>query len=261
MRILFITGSFRKGGNTARVVRLIEGHLLDLAASEGVSLSTETINVAHRDIRNCKGCRVCFDRGEEACPLQDDIIQIRNQMLAADGIIVASPVYVNDVSGVMKTWIDRLAFVCHRPQFAGKCAYVVATVGDGPTKHALKTMRMALSFWGYDVVGQSGFKTGAMMGKEELISRFDVQSRQIASRLFKAIRWRHYQYPSFLSLMTFRIQQLYWQRNKEVSLDRTYWNNQGWIRVDRQFYIPHQANPLKVILARLAGTLLSRYVT
>ena len=50
-------------------------------------------------------------------------------MDAADGIIFASPVYVNDVSGIAKTWIDRLAYVCHRPAFAGKCAYLIATVG------------------------------------------------------------------------------------------------------------------------------------
>ena len=67
------------------------------------------------------------------------------KMQSADGLIVAIPVYVNDVSGIVKNWIDRLAFVCHRPEFAGKSAFLISTVGLGPTSHALQTLRFALS--------------------------------------------------------------------------------------------------------------------
>jgi multimeric flavodoxin WrbA len=67
---------------------------------------------------------------------------------AADGLLLASPVYVDDVSGLTKTWMDRLAYRCHRPGFGRKCAYPVATVGGRPTRHTLRTMNAALLTWG-----------------------------------------------------------------------------------------------------------------
>ena len=92
----------------------------------------ETIYLVDMDMHPCKGCRTCFDRGEDKCPLKDDIPAIKAKMDAADGVILASPVYMDDVSGLVKTWIDRLAYVSHRPAFGGKCAYPIATVGGSP---------------------------------------------------------------------------------------------------------------------------------
>ena len=137
MRILACIGSYRQNGNTAQVVGLIEACLHALAARNNETLEMEALYLGHEEIRMCRGCRVCFDEGEEKCPLEDGMQAIKTKMSEADGLLVASPVYVNDVSGAMKNWMDRLAYVCHRPEFAGKCAYLVATVGDGPTAHLL----------------------------------------------------------------------------------------------------------------------------
>jgi multimeric flavodoxin WrbA len=76
------------------------------------------------------------------------MLAIQAKMDAADGLLLASPVYVDDVSGLTKTWMDRLAYLCHRPGFGGKCAYPVATVGGSPTCHTLRTMNAALLTWG-----------------------------------------------------------------------------------------------------------------
>jgi multimeric flavodoxin WrbA len=170
-------------------------------------------------------------------------------------------VYVNDVSGVVKNWIDRLAHICHRPGFPDKCAYLIATVGDGPANHALKTLRMALSCWGFHIVGQSGFKMGALMKPKEVQSRFASRADEIAHTLFEAIRHRAYAKPTFISLMTFRIQQRVWQRAVADSLDLTYWKSRGWTEAEREFYIPHRANRVKVGCARIAGAFIARLVT
>lgn len=99
MKILVLIGSGRKDGNTTRVVELVQGHLEALAEQTGVTMETETLFLNDLDISSCRGCRLCFDRGEDACPLKDDIPEIREKFDAADGLILASPVYVNDVSG------------------------------------------------------------------------------------------------------------------------------------------------------------------
>lgn len=180
MRILALMGSYRKRGNTARIVEMIEAEMEALAARQDEPLEFERVYLGHREIEFCRGCRTCFDRGEERCPLKDDVPAIRAQIDAADAIILASPVYVDDVSGILKNWIDRMAYICHRPALAGKCAYLIATVADGPTSHTLRTMNMALRTWGIHIVGQAGYKMGALMDPEEAERRYRGAVAQVA---------------------------------------------------------------------------------
>ena len=179
MKILTINGSYRKNGNTAQIIKMVAAQLQKYSTNNRDQLNFEIIHLGHRNIQLCRGCRVCFDKGEEKCPLKDDLLSIRAKMQSADGLIVASPVYVNDVSGIVKNWIDRLAFVCHRPEFAGKSALLISTVGLGPTSHAQQTLRFALSSWGYHVVDQESFKMGALMKTDEAEKRFLERTRKI----------------------------------------------------------------------------------
>ena len=260
MKVLALVSSYRKNGNTARIVHMIEGHMQALAARHNEPLEFDTLYLAHMDIQPCRGCRTCFDRGEEKCPLKDDLPAVKAKLDAADGIILASPVYVNDVNGVAKNWIDRLAYVCHRPTFAGKCAYLVTTVAESPTAHTLRTMNVALRTWGFHIVGQAGFKMGALMPQDEMESRYQGKTARVAGALFQAISQRQFLRPSFLSLMFFKIQQRSWQREPQDTLDYAYWEEQGWFDPHREFYIEHRANRVKVALARLAGAVIARFV-
>jgi multimeric flavodoxin WrbA len=261
MKILACVGSYRKNGNTARVVGLIEKEMLQEAARAGVPLEIETLFLGHQHIELCRGCRVCFDKGEEKCPLKDDLLDIKARIQAADGLIVASPVYVDDVSGATKNWIDRLAHVCHRPQFAGKSVYLVATTGSSPTGHAIRTLRTAMLTWGCYVVGEKGFKTGATMPQEEIESRYRAEAARIAHQLYQAIHEERFARPTFLSLMMFKIQQRAYQRVARNTIDFSYWKNQGWLEPRREFYVEHRANPIKVSLARLTGAVVGRLVS
>jgi len=262
MKILALVSSYRRRGNTARIVEMIEGHMEAIAAPRNGSLEFETLHLAHMDIQMCRGCRTCFDHGEERCPLKDDVPAIKAKIDEADGVILASPVYVDDVNGVAKNWIDRLAYVCHRPAFAGKCAYLIATVADSPTSHTLRTMNTALRTWGFHVVGQAGFKMGALMPQDEMESRYRRETAGVAEALFHAVSQRSYLRPSFLSLMIFKIQQDAWQhKDAEGTVDYAYWKGQGWFDPDQTFYIEHRANRVKVTLARVAGSVIGRFVT
>jgi multimeric flavodoxin WrbA len=260
MKILALVSSNRKRGNTARIVQMIEAQSQALAARHNAPLEFETLYLGDIEMRPCRGCRACFDRGEARCPLQDDMPLIRAKIDAADGLIIASPVYVNDVNGVAKTWIDRLAYICHRPALAGKCAYLIATVADSPTGHALQTMNIALRTWGYHIVGQAGYKMGPLLPQDELESRYEEETARVAATLFQAIHRQQASHPAFLSLMMFKIQQLAWQRGTPGSLDYAYWQDQGWLDPARTFYIAHHTNTVKVALARLVGAALYRFI-
>lgn len=207
------------------------------------------------NIQPCRGCRACFDRGEDYCPLKDDLASIRDKVRDADGIILASPVYVEDINGIMKNWIDRQAFVSHRPEYFGKAAYLITTSGGGSSKHALSTMGRALHAWGFHVAGMSRFRMGALIKNQELGDRFKNDMQQIAERLFKAIKYQNLLKPSLYSFMAFKIQQSYWLKRKEFqnTIDYKYWNEHGWLDSHRKFYIDHRAGHIKVFFGRLLG--------
>lgn len=222
MVILAVIDNYRKKVNTAHVVQLIEARMQTLAAQHTTPLDFETLFLGDLDIRTCRGCRACFDRGEDACPLKDDVPLIRAKIDAADALLLASPVYVDDVSGLVKTWMDRLTYVRHRPAFADKCAYLLATVADSPTQHTLRTLDIGLRTWGIHIVGQAGYKMGALMPQDEVEKRFRGEAAQVAQTLFHAVAQQRFKRPSFLSLMIFKIQQRAWQQEPADTLDYAY---------------------------------------
>jgi len=152
MKILSFISSYRKNGNTANIVQLLEDTIESISKQMNIHADFETVFLGHQNILTCKGCRICFDKGERNYPLNDDLLLIKERIDSADFVILASPVYVEDVNGIMKNWIDRMAFVCHRPEFFGKSAYILSTSGVGSTKHSLMTMNTALRTWGFHIV-------------------------------------------------------------------------------------------------------------
>jgi multimeric flavodoxin WrbA len=78
----------------------------------------------------CKGCFVCISNGEEFCPLKDDNEWLSRRIEDADGVIVSSPNYAANVTSLMKNYIDRNAYICHRPKFFGKKFMLVVSSGS-----------------------------------------------------------------------------------------------------------------------------------
>jgi len=259
MKILTLIGSLRHHGNTEQILDLIQENLILEAERVKEPLEIETIYLGQQEIHFCRGCRICYDRGAELCPLKDDVPALEAKMLAADGILMASPVYVDDVSGLMKTFIDRLCHVCHRPELAGKVGYVVATTGRSRTSKTLATMSLALRTWGVHLAGQAGYVMGALMTPTETRKKFADSAARDARRFFTAIYRQSYLNPSFISLMMFKIQQASWRsRTRRDSLDYHYYVEQGWFEPGCTFYIPHRAGWVKVVLARLTGRVVQR---
>jgi multimeric flavodoxin WrbA len=259
MKILIITSSFRKKGNTAQLVDLLRQKIQEISVSENNPAEFEIINLAERNIQYCHGCRVCFDKGESFCPYWDDIAPIKSAMKSADVFVLASPVYVEDVNGVMKTFLDRLAHINHRPEFAGKYAFLLTTSGSGSSGHAARTMASTMRTWGVHIIGQRDFVAGALSTSDELSTRHRNVIEKIARQIISSVEKKKAQTPSFISLVYFKVQQYLWQRNVEDSIDFHYWESKGWINRGVTYYFPHRANRLKVASARLAGRIIAGF--
>lgn len=261
MKILLFNSSYRKNGNTAQALDFLEDALAAQAVRDGLSVEMEQVNLAHTNLALCRGCRVCFDRGEEHCPLKDSLLSLRERIHSADALVLASPVYVGDVNAVMKNWIDRMAFVCHRPEMAGKGAFLLLTTGSAPSPHALRTMDVAFRTWGGHTLGKLTLLAGALMQGNEMATTHRAKLEKAAGKIMNGLKRAGAKRTSFLALMIFRIQQGYWRKNPDDSIDYHYWQEKGWLEKDCLYYLPGQPLGLKVLLARAAGALLGRFVT
>lgn len=88
------------------------------------------ISLANKSINYCLGCSSCMEELESFCIIEDDDMQgIYNGMLEANKIIIASPIYMNHITGILKNVIDRLnPFSCHG-NLKGKKIYLI-TIGQ-----------------------------------------------------------------------------------------------------------------------------------
>ena len=101
VKILGISGSPRKGANTAILVKkVLEG------ASSVPGVKTEFYEMAGKKIHHCVGCMKCLDKG--ICIIKDDFQDLVKRWMEADGIIWGAPVYRMGVPGSMKAAMDRL---------------------------------------------------------------------------------------------------------------------------------------------------------
>ena len=97
--VLIITTSLRNNSNSdALAAEFARG-----AKEAGNSVTT--VSLKDKDIRFCRGCLACQKLGE--CVIKDDTIAITKQMHDADIIAFATPIYYYEMSGQMKTLLDR----------------------------------------------------------------------------------------------------------------------------------------------------------
>lgn len=119
--VLILSSSPRSAGNSARLCAAIaEG-------ARSVGHAVETVALARLDIRPCTGCLGTLHG--RPCPRGgDDVRAVAEKMLAADVIVLATPVYFYSMSGQLKTFIDRLCPWYRR--LSGKTFGFVMTAAD-----------------------------------------------------------------------------------------------------------------------------------
>lgn len=106
-KIYIINGSPRKNWNTGKMCR----SFADGVQSKGIE--TEIINLYDINFKGCRSCFACkLKNGKNfgKCTYPDDLTPILDKIAQSDGIVFASPIYVFDVTGVMRMFVERLLF-------------------------------------------------------------------------------------------------------------------------------------------------------
>ncbi|MCG8529837.1 MAG: flavodoxin family protein [Desulfovibrionales bacterium] len=100
MNVLGILGSPRIDGNSSTLAKKF------LKTAEGLGAHTEMFHLNSLKYKGCQGCYACKG-AEEFCVVDDDLHPVLDAMYDANIILLASPNYYGDVSGQMKSFIDR----------------------------------------------------------------------------------------------------------------------------------------------------------
>ena len=97
--VLIISTSFRKGGNSESLAEEFA------RGAQESGNKVEKVYLRDKNIGFCKGCLACVNTYR--CIIKDDAAEIVEKMLAADVIVFSTPIYYYEMSGQMKTLLDR----------------------------------------------------------------------------------------------------------------------------------------------------------
>ena len=107
-KIIIIDGGPRKNFNTASMLqKFAEG-----ASSVSKEIEVKTVRLYDLDYKGCMSCMVCKIKGKASnvCKYKDALTPILEEIAQADGLAMGSPIYFGDVTGQMRTFLERLAF-------------------------------------------------------------------------------------------------------------------------------------------------------
>ena len=123
MRITIFNGSPRGArGNTHFMAKEF------MQGAEEAGAEVENVFLVEKAIKPCRGCFVCWRETPGKCIIDDDMAPLLEKVMASDVVVFATPLYVDNVSGIMKVFMDRLIPLVD-PHFeidkGGECRHAV----------------------------------------------------------------------------------------------------------------------------------------
>ena len=184
MKVIAINGSPRKNGNTSYLIQTV----FDELKKEGIA--TEEIIIGLKNFKGCIACKKCWEKKDGYCAIPDqNFNEIVDKMKAADGIILGSPVYIGDVTGQMKTFMDRIIYLSFA---AGQILNrkVGASIAAVRRQGAITTLNTLNSFFSVQqmlIVSSSYWNFG--LGRVEGDVESDLEGLQSMRNLGKNMAW------------------------------------------------------------------------
>lgn len=188
MKIYAINGGPRKGWNTETMLR----HFLDGAHSADAAVETELVHLYDLDYKGCTSCYAC-QRDDDAtygrCQVRDDIHQLLWDISLSGGAAFGSPIYLGDLTGQLRSFIERLVY------------QHISFQADSKRSHAPKMLRTAMLYTmnvkqpvfeqaGYEhILGHAEQSIAGVFGHQPLrICAYDTCQYKDYSQ-YRASRW------------------------------------------------------------------------
>ncbi len=181
MKVVAFNGSPRKDGNTAILINYAFREL------EKKGIETELVQLADKPIHGCLACEKCGGNLDRRCAVKNDAAnEYIEKMLGADGIILGSPSYFQDVTSEMKALIDRTGYVsrANGRMFRKKVGGMVVAARRSGAIHALDTMSHFFLSCEMVLVGRA-----IGVGREKGEVEKDAEGIELAKSLGQRMAW------------------------------------------------------------------------
>lgn len=221
MKILGINGSPR--GERSATLQLINA-VLEGAKEMGAEV--EAVNLIDLDIKFRNACSACFQEGK--CAEDDDFPELYTKIKAADGLVLGSPVYIDQVTGQMKMFIDRMGDGIQCQIFSGKYGCSVSTSGDHAEQAVVKYLNHFLQMLGATPVGEVGVAIGRV---EKALVQAESDAHNLGKALAEAIQTEQ-EYPdieAFHKRFQEKFKDVIAGEKPEWPGDYDDWVNQVWL--------------------------------
>ncbi len=213
----------------------------------------EIMVLSHHQIGTCRGCLLCFEKGEEFCPLKDDRDMLIEKIMASDGVVIATPNYSFQVSAITKIFLDRLGFVFHRPRFFGKTFTSIVAQGIFGGDRIVSYLDFVGNALGFNTV-KGCCVTACDPPTEKEKERIDNTLTKQSSRFYERMMKPAYPVPTWLKLWGFRMGRTSIRLLlDDRKCDYRYYREKGWFESD--YYYPTGLGPLKKAAGRLIDSL------
>lgn len=251
MKIVAIIGSAKGKGAGYKIVRMIEDRMKAMGDVEFAYLFLKDAN-----LKPCAGCYNCMAKGEDKCPLKDARAAIEQQLLAADGLILSSPVCVNNVNWLMKNFIDRFAYLNHRPRLHRQKVLNVVNMAGTDKQEALAALKIVLGgARGVRTVHELAVATPPWRQTARAVAAKERAIDAAAKKFYRACLDTSMPSPTFHSYMDFLImQRLSLACRQYLPADYAFYNG-------KTYYYDADVNPITAAAAKiLAGGLMHLYM-
>ena len=250
-KITAIIGSPRKGDTYAAVQRFEEA----LKKLEDVEI--EYIMLSKLNLADCVGCHNCVIKGRDTCHQAQIIHELQEKIVAADGVILACPVYNQSVTAIMKRFLDYFTFMWHRPELFGVKFFGIAS-GGGVFDGVFKALKTNAVNWGGSWVGSLGVPHyDALTPKFK--QKVDADFAKKAALFLKALEPKELPRPGLGRLIWFNM----WKMNAVVCresnpMDFQHWTEKKWMT--SSYYYDTKVNPVKKLIAKLVMGMARMYM-
>ncbi len=211
---------------------------------ESKDISVEIINLYDYKIYDCIGCETCILT--DKCCIKDDVNIILDKIKKSDGVILTSPVYLQGVSGKIKTLFDRTCSWYHRPKVYGKPFLVVSTTKGSGLKNTIDYLESVIIQWGGITAGSIG-RNIRNIDKEVTEKECDK-----FIKLLNTNKVNHK--PSLKSIMNFQVQKAL--SYHLMGLDSEYWKDKNWHK--QIYYYNCKIHVVKRIIANSTFKLMAK---
>jgi multimeric flavodoxin WrbA len=211
--------------------------LTDKLIEKDKEITCEFYYPSKQNINYCQGCMTCFAKGYCPQDAKDDLPLLKKKMEEADLIIFASPNYIMNVSGQMKTFLDRLCLWFHIFPLTGKIGFAVMTTGGTQTSitdkdgglNYLEAMLASLGVKSLGSIAAQSFKPGQFIDTEKLNNDISEAAEKITEYLSFG---KPVDTDSFSELV-FRLTRTKIKYAEGMEYARQYWTENGMINLRR----------------------------